>query len=329
MRAQLLHSYGEKPDFRPADIPKPTVTPDTVLVRVAATSVNPIDLKMRKLRLAFSPALPAILGMDMAGTVEAVGDKVTGFKAGDLVYGWPGGAGNMPGCLAQYVLADPRLIAHKPVKLSFIQAAALPLVTLTAWEALEDRAHVTPGQRVLVHAGAGGVGHVAVQLAKAFGAHVAATASSPEKARIAESFGADAVINYRTESVEEYVQRLTGGAGFDVVFDTVGAKNLDASLAACRARGAVVSINTRSTHDLSPMHAKGLTLCVVFSLLPLLTGENRERCGEILAQAARLADQGKLRPLLAGPPFPLERVAQAHDFLDSGKAVGKVVVEIG
>jgi len=329
MRAMLLKSYGEKPDFTLADIPKPKLALGTVLVRVAATSVNPIDLKIRKLRLAFSPNLPAILGMDMAGTVEAVGDGVTGFKAGDAVYGWPGGVVGMPGCLAQYVLADPRLIAKKPAELSFIQAAALPLVTLTAWEALFDRANVRAGQHVLIHAGTGGVGHVAVQLAKAFGVRVAATVSSPEKAQIAETFGPDEIINYRKESVEEYVLRLTGGKGFDAVLDTVGGKNLDDSFAACRPRGTVVSTNTRATHDLSPMHAKGLTLAVVFSLLPLLTGQGRERCGEILTRAAELSDEGRLRPLLAGPAFPLEHVAQAHDFLDSGQAVGKVIVEIG
>ena len=329
MRAQLLQSYGDKPDFKLADIPKPEVVPGQVLVRIAATSVNPIDLKIRKLGLAFAPALPAILGMDMAGTVEAVGEGVTDFSEGDAVYGWPGGVVNMPGCLAEYVLADPRLIAKKPEKLSFVQAAALPLVTLTAWEALFDRAGVASGRHVLIHAGTGGVGHVAVQLAKAFGARVATTVSSSEKAKIAETFGPDEIINYQQESVEEYVARLTGNTGFDMVFDTVGGTNLDASLTACCPRGVVASTNTRSTHDLSPMHAKGLTLAVIFSLLPLLTGQRRERCNEILTEAARLADAGKLHPLLAGLPFPLEDVAAAHDFLDSGKAVGKVVVEIG
>jgi NADPH2:quinone reductase len=328
MRALLLQSYGETPDFKLSDIPEPQMRPGHVLVRVAAASVNPIDLKIRKLRPSFAPPLPALLGMDMAGVVAAVGEGVTSFKPGDEVYGWPGGAGVLPGCLAQYVLADERLIARKPGALSMAEAAALPLVTITAWEALFDRAGVSPGQHVLIHAGAGGVGHVAVQLAKAHGARVAATVSTPEKAALAASFGADEVIDYRRENIETYLARLTGGVGFDMVFDTVGGANLDASLAAARPRGVVVSTNTRSSHDLSPLHAKGLTLSVVFSLLPLLDGQGRERYGEILALAAALADAGHLRPLLSERRFSLEEAGLAQEFLDSGKAVGKVVVDI-
>lgn len=328
MKAMLLHSFGDKPDFRPADIPKPALKPGHVLVRVVASSVNPIDIKIRTLKPAFAPALPAILGMDMAGVVEAVGDKVDTFKPGDEVFGCPGGVGNIPGALAEYMLADARLLAKKPSALTMAEAAALPLVTITAWEALFDRSRVSPGQHVLVHAGAGGVGHVAVQLAKAHGARVAATVSSPSKAALAASFGADEVINYRQESVEDYAARLTGGRGFDAVFDTVGGPTLDASFAAARRRGVVASTNTRSSHDLSTMHFKGLTLTVVFMLLPLITGEGLERHGDILALAAELVAAGKLRPHLAEKKFTLNEVAQAHDYLDSGQAVGKVVVEI-
>jgi NADPH2:quinone reductase len=324
----LLHSFGDTPDFRPADIPKPSLKPGHVLVRVAASSVNPIDIKIRKLKPAFAPALPAIIGMDMAGVVEAVGEGVNTFKPGDEVFGCPGGVGDIPGTLAEYMLADARLLAKKPQTLSMIEAAALPLVTITSWEALFDRSRVAPGQHVLIHAGAGGVGHVAVQLAKAHGARVATTVSFPDKAALASSFGADEVINYRQESVDAYVTRLTNGQGFDSVFDTVGGPNLDASFTAARRRGVVASTNTRSTHDLSILHAKGLTLTVVFMLLPLLTGEGRERHGDILSLAADLSEAGKLRPHLAEKRFLLDDIAQAHDYLDSGRAVGKVVVEI-
>ncbi|GFK92277.1 2-haloacrylate reductase [Fundidesulfovibrio magnetotacticus] len=328
MRAQLLKSFGDTPDFQAADIPVPAVTPGHVLVRVAASGVNPIDLKIRKLRPAFAPQLPAVLGMDMAGVVEAVGDGVADFAPGDAVFGCVGGVAGLQGTLAEYVSADARLLARKPACLSMVQAAALPLVTITAWLALFDRARIQPGQRVLIHAGAGGVGHVAVQLARAFGARVAATVSGPEKAALAERFGAQDIVDYRRESVEACVERLTGGQGFDAVFDTVGGKTLDDSLRAARAGGTVVSINTRSTHDLSPLHAKGLTLSVVFMLLPLVTGQGRERHGEILRRAAALAEEGKLTPLLAARRFHLEEAAQAHDYLDSGQAVGKVVVEV-
>jgi NADPH2:quinone reductase len=324
----LLRTCGDTPDFALADIPVPTLKPGCVLVKVAATSVNPIDIKIRKLKPAFAPALPAILGMDMAGTVEAVGEGVADFKPGDEVYGCPGGVGDRPGCLAEYVLADARTIAQKPARLSMLQAAALPLVVITAWEALFDRAHLASSHHALIHAGAGGVGHVAIQLATASGARVAATASSPGKAAAASSFGAREVVNYKLESVAEYVARLTGGAGFDVVFDTVGGPNLDVSFKAARSKGVVVSTNTRSSHDLSPMHAKGLTLSVVFMPLPLLNGQGLERFGQILAEAARLADTGGLTPLLDERCFRLEEAANAHAHLDSGKAVGKVVIGV-
>lgn len=327
MKAQLLQTYGETPDFRLADTDVPAVKPGHALVRVAATSVNPIDIKIRKMKPAFTPALPAILGMDVAGTVEAVGEGVSTLKPGDEVFGCAGGLADMPGALAEYMLADARLLTLKPANLTMAQAAALPLVTITAWDALFDRARIKAGQFVLIHAGAGGVGHVAVQLAKSCGARVAATVSSAAKAELARSLGADEIINYREEKPKEYVARLTGGRGFDVVFDTVGGANLDASFLAAGPGGMVVSTNTRSTHDLSLLHAKALTLSVVFMLLPLVTGQGRERHGEIMARAAALAHDGKLRPHL-DRTFPLEDIAKAHDFLDSGRTVGKVVIEV-
>lgn len=328
MRAQLLHSFGDKPDFRPANIPKPELKPGHVLIRVAATSVNPVDIKMRRLAPPMAPKLPAVMGMDVAGVVEAVGDGVTAFSPGDEVFGCPGGVGNIPGALAEYMLADARLLAKKPSTHSMAEAAALPLVTITAWEALFDRGRLTPGQHALIHAGTGGVGHVAVQLAKAHGARVAATVSTPEKAALATALGADDLIIYSQETMDQYVQRLTDGRGFDVVFDTVGGPNLDKSFQAAALRGMVLSTNTRSAHDLSPLHARGLTLSVVFMLLPLITGQGRERHGEILTLAALLAEQGKLRPLLAQRRFTLDEIAQAQEYLESGQAVGKVVVEV-
>ena len=327
MKAQLLYSFGAEPDFRLTEVPIPALKPGHVLLRVAATSVNPVDIKIRTLQPGFAPALPAILGMDVAGVVEAIGEGVERFQPGDEVFGCAGGLGTMPGALAEFMLCDAKLLALKPGNLTVMEAAALPLVTITAWQALFDRAKIRSGQAVLVHAGTGGVGHIAVQLAKSCGARVATTVSSTSKAALARSLGADDIINYREEKPMEYVTRLTGGRGFDVVFDTVGGTNLDASFSAAAPDGMVVTTNTRSTHDLSPLHAKGLTLSVVFMLLPLITGRGRERHGEVLRQAAALAENGKLRPHL-GRTFLLDEIAQAHDFVDSGHVMGKVAIKV-
>lgn len=328
MRALLLDAFGDVSHFRVAEIEKPEPGPGQVLVRVAASSVNPIDCKIRTLGPAFAPRLPAVLGMDLAGVVEEIGSGVADFRPGDEVFGCVGGLGDLPGTLAQYVAADPELLAPMPANLAPRAAAALPLVGITAWEALHDKAAVRSGQHALIHGGAGGVGHVAVQLAKAAGLRVAASVSSEAKAAIARDLGADEVVNYRQEGVAEYVDRLTGGAGFDLVFDTVGGANLDASFAAARLEGQVVSTNTRSTHDLSVLHAKSLSLHVVFMLLPLITGRERARCGRILRQLARLAEAGELRPLLDERRFTLESAAQAHALVEQGGARGKVVVDI-
>lgn len=327
MKAMLLHSYGETPDFRPGDIGTPVPGPGHVLIRVAATSVNPIDVKMRTMPLPFSPPLPAVMGMDVAGVVEAVGEGVEDFQAGDAVFGCPGGIGLLPGALAEFMTADASLLAHKPANLSMEEAAALPLVTITAWLALFERGGIRAGQHVLIHAGAGGVGHVALQLAKAAGARVATTVSSEEKAKLAESLGADEIVHYREENPEVYVSRLTGGRGFDLVFDTVGGANLDASFAAAAQGATVVSTNTRSSHDLSPMHAKSLTLSVVFMLLPLVTGQGRDYHGSIMRRAAGLAADDRLRPHL-GRIFSWRDVGDAHDHLASGRALGKIAVRI-
>jgi NADPH:quinone reductase len=221
MRAYLVEQAGGV--FEGREIARPVPGAGQVLVRVAASGVNPLDTKIRagKAGHAQQP-LPAVLGLDMAGVVEEVGAGVTGFQRGDEVYGMVGGVGGHQGTLAEFVAVDAALVARKPKGLSMREAAALPLVTITAWEGIVDRANVREGQRVLVHAGAGGVGHLAVQLAVARGAEVFATVSS-EKRPIVEGFGATA-IDYRAMTVEQYVEAYTGGEGFDVVYDTVGGR---------------------------------------------------------------------------------------------------------
>lgn len=328
MKACVLKAFGDVSNFEMQEIAKPVVKPGYVLVKVAATSINPVDYKTRSAFRPFSPELPGVLGLDVAGTVEAVGEGVSGFKIGDEVYGCAGGIKGEGGADAEYLLADADFLAPKPAGLSMVEAAALPLVTITAWEGLFDRARISAGQTVLIHGGAGGVGHIAVQLAKAQGAKVFATVSSEHKAEIARGFGADETINYREEAVEAYVARLTGGRGFDVVFDTTGGSDLATSFAGARLNGQVITIVSTYEADLAPMHGKGLSLHVVFMLIPLIHGHGRARHGEILREAGKLVAAGKLKPLLDSAQFPLEQLPQAHQRLESGQAIGKVVVTV-
>jgi NADPH:quinone reductase len=309
-----------------------TVVPDSiarageVLVRVCASGVNPLDTKIRAGQAAHAKQpLPAVLGLDMAGVVEEVGEGVTAFKRGDEVYGMTGGVGGLQGSLAEFVAADGNLLAHKPLSLSMREAAALPLSTITAWEGLVDRAGVHRGQQVLIHAGAGGVGHIAVQIAHALGAQVFATVS-PDKTEIASRLGATA-IDYTALSREQYLAKYTGGAGFDVVYDTVGGKTLDDSFASVRRyTGHVLSCLGWGSHSLAPLSFRGATYSGVFTLLALITGEGRAHHGEILAAAAKLADEGKLKPLLSREHFDASTISQAHALVASGP-LGKVVVE--
>lgn len=328
MRAQILRAFGEPENFELATLPDPEPGAGEVLVRVQAASVNPVDYKTRRNGPASAPKLPAVLGCDMAGVVLAVGDGVSAFAPGDAVYGCVGGVRGLPGTYAEQVVADARLLAHRPASLSAHEAAALPLVTITAWEALCDRAGVGDGQTVLVHGGAGGVGHVALQIAKGHGARVFTTVSSEKKAAIARQLGADETINYREEGVDDYTHRLTGGRGFDVVFDTTGGSDIATSFAAARLNGQVVAIVSRYQADLTPMHLKGLSLHVVFMLIPLLHNVGRERHGQILREAAAWVEQGRFKPLIDPHRFALADLPAAHRHAESGLALGKVVIDI-
>ena len=329
MRAMVLQEYGDNADFQPAELPQPAAKAGEVLVRVAATSVNTVDTMIRQLgkeNLPLSPDLPAVLGMDFAGTVEAVGEGVTQFAPGDEVFGCAGGLADLQGALAEYIAADARLVARKPASLSMREAAAFPLVGITAFEGLQ-RANVRAGQSVLVHGGAGGVGHVAVQLAKHFGANVFSTASGDSAMSAIRGFGATP-IDYQAESVEDYVAKYTGGAGFDVVFDSVGGANMTNSFAAATLNGQVTTTVSLLEIDLTPAHFKGLSLHVVFMLIPMLHDHQREDHGAILTTLADIVDAGGLRPLLDETTFGLAEVGNAYDRLTSGDAMGKVVVEV-
>lgn len=328
MRAQIIEAFGETDVFRLMSLPEPKPRAREVVVALAATSVNAVDHKLTRHGHSIAPLLPAVLGCDVAGTVVSVGAGVSDFKIGDEVYGCAGGVASVSGgSYAERIAADARLLVHKPLNLALREAAALPPVTITAWEGL-DRAGVGAGMSVLIHGGAGGVGHVAIQLAKARGATVSATVSSDEKAAIARRLGADHVISYRTESVADYVARLTGGRGFDVVFDATGGDDLATSLAAARLNGHVVTIVSQYEADLAPMHAKGLSLHVVFMLIPMLYDIGREAHGRLLRAAAAPAEASKLQPLIDPESFALEDLPRAHRKAEAGRAFGKIVIDI-
>ena len=326
MKAVVLEAF-EAPLVL-SEVERPVAGPGQVLVRIGASGVNPLDLKIAAGKADHARvAPPAILGIDMAGVVQACGAGVEGFAPDDEVWGMTGGVGGVQGSLAEYAAVDARLLARKPVRTGMREAAALPLVFITAWEGLVDRARIDSGMKVLVHGGAGGVGHVAVQIAKAFGTAVYATGSAGQRATI-EGFGA-AFIDYAASSVEDYVAQHTGGAGFDIVYDTVGGATLDASFRAVRRyRGHVVSCLGWGTHTLAPLSFRVATYSGVFTLLPLLSGEERANHGRIMAQAAAMVDAGKLRVLLDGRRFTLAGVAQAHAALQDRSARGKIVVDV-
>lgn len=327
MKAQIVREHGDAAVFQLEDVAVPAVMPGHVLIEVKATSVNPIDTKVRSGAVpAVSPELPAVLHGDVAGIVREIGAGVTEFKPGEEVYGLAGGFKGMGGALAQYMLVDTRLIAHKPKNLTFEEAAAIPLVTLTAWKALFERANIQENDEILIHGAAGGVGHVAVQLAKWKGAKVYTTVSNEEKMQIAKEFGADVIINYRQTSVEEYVNTYTAGHGFSSIFDTVGGQNLDRSFEAAAKQGKVVTIAARSTHDLTPLHSKGLTFHVVFLLLDLLNEAHKKELGDILKKVTKIIEKGQLKPLIDSNTFTFDEVIGAHQHLESGKAVGKVIL---
>ena len=326
MRALMVDSANAP--LRLASIQRPVPGAGQVLVRVAASGVNPLDGKIRSGQAAHArQPLPAVLGMDLAGTIEASGGDVSDWLPGDEVYAMATGIGGAQGSLAEYAVVDARLLARKPANLSMREAAGLPLVLITAWEGLVDRARVRAGQKVLIHGGAGGVGHVAVQIARAFGAKVFATGSTGQQ-EIIEGLGAT-FIDYRKTSVEAYVAEHTDGEGFDIVYDTVGGETLDASFKAARVyHGHVVSCLGWGQHSLAPLSFRGATYSGVFTLLPLLTGKGREHHGRILREAARLIEAGSVVPILDPHRFNLESAEAAHEMLLSGAAQGRLVIDI-
>lgn len=327
MKAMLIQNYGDDAVFEALEVDTPEAKAGHVLVKIAASSVNTVDTMIRKMgkELPLAPDPPAILGMDFSGTVEAVGEGVSGYSVGDEVYGCAGGLADLPGTLAEYIVADVKLIAHTPRNLSMRKSAALPLVAITAYEGLK-RAGIKEGQKVLVHGGSGGVGHVAVQLAKHFGADVYATGGGEKQLTLIEQLGATG-INYKTDSVEQYVGKHTNGAGFELVFDSVGGANLTNSFEAAALNGQIATTVSMCELDLTTAHFKGLSLHVVFMLIPMLHNFRREEHAEILRNVAQIVDSGGLTPVLDEMHYSLEQAGEAHARLESGQGMGKVVID--
>ncbi|MFJ3328971.1 NADP-dependent oxidoreductase [Streptomyces griseus] len=331
MKAFLIERYGDKAGVRAGEVPDPEVGADDILVKIHAASVNPLDLKLRDGAFkAFLPyRLPLVLGNDLAGTVVRVGPAVTRFAVGDEIYARPDK--DRIGTFAELIAVHQDDVAIKPATLTMEEAASLPLVALTAWQALVERAQVQPGQKVLIHAGAGGLGTIAVQLAKALGAHVAATASTA-KADLVKELGADVVVDYRKQDFETVLD------GYDVVLDSLGGENLAKSLRVLKPGGKAIGV--AGPPDAAFARELGLNpiLRIVMSALSFTTRRRAKRRGVTysflfmkagggtLREFARLVDAGKIRPVV-DRVFPFDQTPKAMEYVEKGRAkAGKVVI---
>ncbi|MFF4577062.1 NADP-dependent oxidoreductase [Streptomyces sp. NPDC001389] len=306
MRAIVVNEWGGPENLVEREIDRPEPGFGEVLVRIHAAGVNPVDWKTRASGALIAWGESPIVGWDVSGTVEAVGPGVTLFAPGDEVYGMP----HFPrqaGGYAEYAVAPARQLAAKPASLSHVEAAALPLAALTAWQALVDTADVRPGERVLVHAAAGGVGHLAVQIAKARGAYVIGTASAG-KHELLRSLGADEVVDYRAVAFEDVVSDV------DVVLDGLGGEVAERSLSVLREGGRLITL---PGPDDIPADTRGFRADWVLV--------EPDRLG--LREIAALADGGALKPLVEAV-LPLERAAEAHELGERGRTTGKIVLSV-
>ena len=328
MKAILMTSTGKPDVLQLAEVAEPEVTATGIKVRLKAAGVNPIDTKLRRRGVFFPDALPAILGCDGAGIVTETGPQAQRFKPGDAVWFCHGGLGSAPGNYAEYTVLDEAEAAPLPASLDFTAAAALPLVLITAWEALFDRARLGEDQTVLIHAGAGGVGHVAIQLARAAGARVATTVSSAAKAALVEELGAGKVIRYRDCDFVEQVLDWTGGRGVDVVLDSLGGETFRRSLSAARVYGHVVTLlDPGNGVEWNEARNRNLAISCTLMLTPMLQDlpDARRHQIDILQRCSELIDSGRLTSRVS-EVLPLEQAATAHALIDAGHVQGKIVL---
>ncbi|WP_443217798.1 NADP-dependent oxidoreductase [Saccharothrix sp. CCNWYY140] len=309
MRAILLNELGGTEVLEQVETDKPTAAPGKIVVKVHAAGVNPVDWKVREHGYWFST--PLVLGWDVSGVVTEVFPGENRFKVGDEVFGLPGFP-DVGGTYAEYVTAPARHFARKPAKLDHVEAAALPLAVLTAWQALVEAANLQAGQRVLVHAAAGGVGHLAVQLAKALGAHVIGTASAGKHDLLRE-LGADELVDYRNED-------FSAIEPVDVVLDLIGGEDYEErSLRLLKRGGTYLAVVNPTIVDELRVKAEPLGVRVE---TVMVTADHAA-----LEHVARLVDEGKLRVVVA-ETFPLEDVGKAHELGEAGRTTGKIVLTI-
>lgn len=327
-----MTAAGDPEVLQLQEVPDPTIQKDTeILVRLRAAGINPIDTKLRKRGTFYPEQMPAILGCDGAGVVEAVGAAVERFRVGDEVYLCSGGLGAKQGNYAEKIVVDEQFVANKPKSLSFAEAAAVPLVLITAWESLYDRGRLEAGRKVLIHGGAGGVGHVAIQLAKLQGTSVCTTVSSQEKAEFVRQLGADKAILYKQADFVQATLDWTDGEGVDLAFDTVGGETFYKTFAAVRVYGDIVTIlePDPAYGNLKTARTRNLRIALELMLTPMLQGllEDQRHQAKILEESARLIDQDKLKIHLS-KTFPLAEAATAHRLLETGSVTGKLVLLI-
>jgi len=331
MRAARLARYGSPFEVEIRDVPPPPLRPRDLLVRVHAAALNPVDVKIRAgyMSAVVRPTMPFTPGMDLSGVVEAIGPAVTRFSVGDSVFGSP--SHQTMGSWAELARIDEREAALKPASIDHLQAASLPLVALTAWDSLVRRGHVTRGQRVLIQAGAGGVGSIAIQLAKHLGAQVLATCSAGN-VELVRSLGADVVIDYGTEQYEAVAK------GCDLILESIGPDHFDRALRTLRRRGTLVVLSSglpEAAERLGPWLGAirtGLRLASLIIRAGIRHGVRvvpitRKADGAALEQIARLVDAGAIKPVIDSV-FPLEKIAEAQARLESGRCRGKVVLDL-
>lgn len=333
MKAIVMTKPGDPNVLQLQEIPIPKIKTTTdILIKLKAAGVNPIDTKIRSKGTLSNDSLPAVLGCDGAGIVQEIGSKVTRFKPGDEVYFCSGGLGKKDtGNYAEFTVVDESLIALKPSSLSFAEAAASPLVLITAWEALYDRTKLENGQTVLIHAGAGGVGHVAIQLAKLKGAKVATTVGNPDKERLVRQLGADFPILYKQNNFIESTLNWTDNKGVDIGFDTVGGKTFFDTVEAVKVYGDIVTIlePDYSLGKLKVARNRNQRISLELMLTPALMNLKDALLHQtkILEECAKLFDENNLKIHLS-QTLPLEKAVSAHEAIATGSTTGKIALLI-
>ncbi|MBU0500849.1 MAG: zinc-dependent alcohol dehydrogenase family protein [Gammaproteobacteria bacterium] len=329
MKAVIMAEVGGPERLQLREVADPAIeSPTRIRVRIRAAGVNPIDTKLRARGLFYPDALPAVLGCDGAGEVVETGPAADRFRPGDRVWFCHGGLGSDQGNYAEYRVIDQQFARAMPASIDFEAAAAGPLALITAWESLFDRARLRQGQSVLIHAGAGGVGHLAIQLAKIRGARVLTSVSNMEKARFVQGLGADEVILYTECDFADRVNELTGGRGADVIFDTVGPAVFRQSIPCTAPYGDLVTLlDPGEGVVFQEARNRNLRISLSLMLSPQLRNlpEALAHQGEILDQCARWIDEGRLR-IAVGKRLPLAQAAEAHRLIEEGHTTGKIVL---